>query len=91
MKSPKLSIRDLLWLTVIVALAVMLWMNHKEVARLNLQLKTARKDAEVQRLAADEARQATDEARIAARVRQAELMIQLKQMEIAEAASKLRP
>jgi len=42
MKSlPKVSLRDLLWLIVVVALSVLWWMDHRELARVRKELHAA--------------------------------------------------
>jgi sensor domain CHASE-containing protein len=64
MKSlPKVTLRDLLWLVVVVVLSVLLWKQNKEISNLHKQQDAARVEAEAnQRLA--EARQADLEAQI---------------------------
>jgi hypothetical protein len=90
MKSlPKVSLRDLLWLIVVVVLSVLLWKQSKEIASLHKQHDARRLAAEAARLEAAAERRAAEAERIAAKVRQAELMIQLQQREIAEVVSKM--
>jgi sensor domain CHASE-containing protein len=74
MKSlPKLTLRDLLWLIVVVVLSVLLWKQNKEISDLHKQQDAARVEAEANRLVA-EARQADLEAQIQ------QLIVQLKRL-----------
>jgi len=41
----KFSIRDLIWLTVVVALVVVWWLDRSSLSRANAQLKQQRRDA----------------------------------------------
>jgi len=70
---PKLSIRDLLWLIVVVVLSVLLWKQNKEISTLHKQQDAARVEVEANQLLA-EARQADLEAQIQ------QLILQLKRL-----------
>lgn len=62
MKSlPKLSIRDLLWLIVVVVLSVLLWKQHKETANLARELTKSRQEQEVARQSFEESQLAAGE------------------------------
>ena len=43
----RFTIRDLLWLMVVVALAVGLWMNHQHVRSLDQQIRQLKKESKV--------------------------------------------
>jgi len=46
---PKITMRDLLWLIVLVVLSVLLWKEHKEVTNLRRQLQSAQmREAELE-------------------------------------------
>ena len=61
---PKLTMRDLLWLMALVALAILWRMDHREVTAFRREREAARVEAEANRLAA-EAEEAAKQAAMA--------------------------